>query len=115
MRKIIGILLLALMVYFIATQPQLAAQATTSAGGSVRAGADSLITFYTEMQGPTSPAAPGTVPGAGPAGQLPTGSIEDCAGRADGVYGIQGRAFTCPAAVPAQPPPVRVNPDGSVG
>jgi hypothetical protein len=38
MRKIIGILLLALLVYFIATQPQLAAETTTSAAGSLQDG-----------------------------------------------------------------------------
>ena len=107
MRKIIGILVLALLAYFIATQPYLAADATTSAGGSLQAGADSLITFYSEMGGPTSPATPEIR-------QVPGGSIEDCAGRANGLYGIDGRVFTCPAAVPVPPPPV-VNPDGSVG
>lgn len=108
MRKIIGILLLTLLVYFIATQPQLAAETTTSAGASIKAGADSLIMFYSEMGGPTSPATPEAL-------QLPGGSGEECAGRANGVYGIQGRVFICPAPVPAQPPPVLVNPDGSVG
>lgn len=108
MRKVIGLLLLALLVYFIATQPYLAADAATSAGGSLRSGADSLITFYSEMRGPISPATPETQ-------QLPGGSPEDCAGRANGVYGMNGRVFTCPAAVPVQPPPAMVNPDGSVG
>jgi hypothetical protein len=108
MRKIIGFLLLALLVYFIATQPYLAAETTTSAGSTLRDGADSLITFYSEMRGPTSPATPATQ-------QLRSGSIQECAGRANGVYGIEGRVFTCPAAVPVQPPPVLVNPDGSVG
>ena len=108
MRKIIGILLLALLMYFIATQPQLAAETTTSAAGTLRDGADSLIAFYSEMRGPTSPATPEIQ-------QLRGGSDQDCAGRANGVYGIEGRVFTCPAAVPVQPPPVLVNPDGSVG
>jgi hypothetical protein len=108
MRNIIGILLLALLVYFIATQPYLAAEATTSAAGSLKAGADSLITFYSEMRGPTSPATPENQ-------QLPGGSEKDCTGRANGINGINGRVFTCPAAVPVQPPPVAVNPDGSVG
>ena len=107
MSKVIGFLLLALLAYFIATQPYLAADAATSAGGSLQAGADSLITFYSEMRGPTAPATPETR-------QLPGGSVADCAGRANGLYGIDGRVFTCPAAVPVQPPPV-VNPDGSVG
>lgn len=108
MRRTIGLLVLALLVYFVVTQPQLAAETTTSAGGSLKAGADSLISFYSDMRGPTTPAPP-----ANP--QLPGGSEQDCTGRANGVYGVQGRVFTCPAAVPVQPPRVPVNPDGSVG
>jgi hypothetical protein len=108
MGKIIGFLLLALLAYVIITQPQFAADATRSAVGSAQAGADSVVTFVSEMGGPTSPATPA-------AQQLPSGSTQDCAGRADGVNGVNGRVFTCPAAVPVQPPPVMVNPDGSVG
>jgi hypothetical protein len=108
MRNVFGILLLALLVYFIATQPLLAAETTTSAAGSLKSGADSLITFYSEMRGPTSPATPENQ-------QLPGGTDKDCTGRANGVYGVQGRVFTCPAAVRVPPPPGLVNPDGSVG
>ena len=36
MRNVFGILLLALLVYFIATQPLLAAETTTSAAGSLK-------------------------------------------------------------------------------
>jgi hypothetical protein len=107
MRNVFGILLLALLVYFIVSQPQLAAETTTSAAGSLKSGADSLISFYSEVRGPTAPATP--------ANQLPGGTEQECAGRANGVYGIQGRVFTCPATVPVQPTPGLVNPDGSVG
>jgi hypothetical protein len=49
LRRIVGFLVLALVIFFIITQPTTAANSVQSIGGALRDAADSITTFFTEL------------------------------------------------------------------
>jgi hypothetical protein len=48
-RKIVGLLALALLIFFVVTQPGSAAQSVQNIGGILSDAANSLVTFFTEL------------------------------------------------------------------
>ncbi|HWM57237.1 MAG TPA: hypothetical protein VNO83_05335 [Pseudonocardia sp.] len=49
LKRIVGFLVLALIIFFIITQPESAADAVRSIGATLRDAADSITTFFTEL------------------------------------------------------------------
>jgi large-conductance mechanosensitive channel len=49
LRRIVGFLVLALIIFFIITQPETAADSVRSIGATLRDAADSITTFFTEL------------------------------------------------------------------
>jgi hypothetical protein len=48
-KKIVGLLAIALLLFFVFTQPENAAGSVSSIGTTLRDGAESVITFVTEL------------------------------------------------------------------
>ncbi|GAA3221703.1 hypothetical protein GCM10017691_06970 [Pseudonocardia petroleophila] len=48
-RKIVGLLALALLIFFVVTQPGSAAQSVQNIGNILTNAANSLVTFFTEL------------------------------------------------------------------
>jgi hypothetical protein len=48
-RKIVGLLAIALLVYFVIVQPSAAAGSVQSIGSTLRDAADSITTFFTQL------------------------------------------------------------------
>jgi hypothetical protein len=48
-RKIVGLLALALLIFFVVTQPGSAADSVQNIGGILTDAANSLVTFFTEL------------------------------------------------------------------
>jgi hypothetical protein len=48
-RRIVGFLVLALVIFFIITQPETAAESVQSIGATLRDAADSITTFFTRL------------------------------------------------------------------
>ena len=49
LRRVVGFLVLALVIFFIITQPESAADSVRSIGATLRNAADSITTFFTEL------------------------------------------------------------------
>jgi large-conductance mechanosensitive channel len=49
LRRIVGFLVLALVIFFIITQPSNAADSVRTIGSTLRDAADSITTFFTEL------------------------------------------------------------------
>ena len=49
LRKIVGFLVLALVIFFIITQPETAADSVQTIGATLRDAANSITTFFTEL------------------------------------------------------------------
>jgi hypothetical protein len=49
LRRIVGFLVVALVIFFIITQPRSAADSVQSIGATLRDAADSITTFFTEL------------------------------------------------------------------
>lgn len=49
LRRIVGFLVLALVIFFIITQPTAAADSVQTIGGALHDGAVSITTFFTEL------------------------------------------------------------------
>jgi hypothetical protein len=49
LRRIVGFLVAALVIFFIITQPRSAAASVQSIGATLRDAADSITTFFTEL------------------------------------------------------------------
>jgi large-conductance mechanosensitive channel len=49
LRRIVGFLVLALVIFFIITQPETAADSVQTIGATLRDAADSITTFFTEL------------------------------------------------------------------
>jgi len=48
-RKIVGLLAIALLIFFVVTQPGSAAQSVQNIGGILSDAANSIVTFFTEL------------------------------------------------------------------
>lgn len=48
-KRIVGFLVLALVIFFIITQPRTAADSVQTIGSTLRDAADSITTFFTEL------------------------------------------------------------------
>lgn len=48
-RKIVGLLVIALLIFFVVTQPSSAAQSLQNIGGLLADAFSSIITFFTEL------------------------------------------------------------------
>jgi large-conductance mechanosensitive channel len=49
LRRIVGFLVLALVIFFVITEPESAADSVRSILGTLRNAADSITTFFTEL------------------------------------------------------------------
>ena len=48
-KKVVGLLAIALLLFFVFTEPTEAAGSVTSIGATLRDGAESVITFFTQL------------------------------------------------------------------
>jgi hypothetical protein len=98
MRKLLGILAVLLVLYFIITRPVTAANAAEALGSALATAADSLVTFMNSLLGDATDGAAGTSTD-GPSGGESSGSGD---GESDSWSGEPRPVPTsAPAGVPA--------------